>query len=90
VVVEATSGSLSALKTRMDRLESRRSSVRLSFLYLAAFLLSMTIVGIAAAGSLSAAPILVFVFSTVGVWAGLKSVDCVIRRSWEALNLNYQ
>lgn len=90
VVVEATSGSLSALKTRMDRLEKRRSSYRRSILYLATFLLSMTIVGIAAAANLSVAPALVFVFSTVGIWAAIKSVDCVIRRSWESLNLNYQ
>jgi hypothetical protein len=90
VVVEETSGSLSALKTRMDRLEYRRSSLRRSILYLAAFFLSMAIVGIAAAGNSSVAPMLVFVFSIVGLWAAIKSVDCVILRSWESLNLNYQ
>jgi hypothetical protein len=90
VVVEATSGSLSALKTRIDGLEFRRSSVRRSVGYLAAFLLSMTIVGFAAAASLPVGPMLVFLFSTVGLWAAIKSLDCVVRRSWEALNLNYQ
>lgn len=90
VTVEATSGSLAALKGRIEKLEHRRSKLRRSVVYLTAFLLSMTVVTAAPAANLSMAPLLVIVFSIVALWAILKSVDCVIRRSWESLNLNYQ
>jgi hypothetical protein len=90
VTVEATSGSLAALKARIEKLEHRRSKLRRSVVYLAVFLLSMGVVVAAAAANVSIAPILVMVFSTVALWAIVKSFDCVIRRSWESLNLNYQ
>jgi len=90
VTVECTSGSLSAIKTSIERLDKRRSSLRSALVYLAAFLISMIVVvlGVEARGSV--APMLVVGFSILGVWAALKAVDCVIRRSWESLNLNYQ
>jgi hypothetical protein len=90
VTVESTSGSLSALKTRIERLEKRRNGLRTSFAYFAAFLLSMAIVVLAVEAEVSVAPLLVVGFSIVGLWSALKAVDCVIRRSWESINLNYQ
>ena len=88
--VEATSGSLAALKARIEKLEYRRSKRRSSVAYLAVFLLSIGVVVAAATANLSIAPLLAMVFSTVALWAILKSLDCVIRRSWESLNLTYQ
>lgn len=90
VTVESTSGSLSALKTRIEKLDSRRNSLRSALIYLAAFLISMVAVALAIEASGSLAPMLVVGFSILGVWAALKAVDSVIRRSWESLNLTYQ
>jgi hypothetical protein len=90
VTVESTSGSLSALKTRIERLDKHRTSRRSALIYIAAFLLSMAVVVLAAEAEASVAPMLVVGFSILGLWAALKGVDCVIRRSWESLNLNYQ
>lgn len=90
VTVEATSGSLSALQARIEKLDRRRTNLRLSLVYLAVFLLSMAVVVFAASTGLSASPLLVVLFSTVGLSAALKAVDCVILRSWESVNLNYQ
>jgi hypothetical protein len=90
VTVESTSGSLSALKTRIERLDKRRNSLRSALIYLAAFLISMVAVALAVEASGSVAPMLVTGFSMLSVWAALKALDCVIRRSWESLNLNYQ
>jgi hypothetical protein len=50
----------------------------------------MIAVALAAEASASVAPMLVVGFSILGVWAALKALDCVIRRSWESLKLNYQ
>lgn len=90
VTVESTSGSLSALKTRMERLVKRRNGFRSSLVYAATFLASMTVVVLAVEAEVSAAPMLVVGFSILGLWAALKAVDCAIRRSWESLKLNYQ
>jgi len=90
VTVESTAGSLSALKTRIERLEKRRNGFRNSLIYLATFVSSMAVVVLAVEAEVSEAPMLVVGFSILGLWAALKAVDCVIRRSWESLNLNYQ
>jgi hypothetical protein len=90
VTVECTSGSLSAIKTRIERLDKRRSSLRSALIYLTAFLVSMIVVVLGVEASGSVAPMLVVGFSILGLWAALRAVDCVIRRSWESLNLNYQ
>ena len=88
--VESTSGSLSALKTRIEKADSQRSSRRSALTYMAVFLISMIAVALAVEASASVAPMLVVGFSILGIWAALKAVDCVIRRSWESLKLNYQ
>ena len=90
MTVESTAGSLSALKSRIERLENRRNGFRNSLIYLAAFVSSMAVVGLAVEAEVSVAPMLVVGFSILGLWAALKAVDCVIRRSWESLKLNYQ
>ena len=90
VTVVSTAGSLSALKTRTEKLDQRKSSLRSALMYLAAALLSMTVVFLAVEADASVAPVLVVGFSILCIWAVLKAVDCVIRRSWESLNLNYQ
>lgn len=90
VTVESTSGSLSALKKRIERLDKRRDSFRIALLYLAAFISSMAVVVFAVEAEVSVAPMLVVGFSILGLWAASKAVDCVIRRSWESLNLDYQ
>ncbi|HEX6301514.1 MAG TPA: hypothetical protein VF148_13705 [Acidimicrobiia bacterium] len=90
VTIESTSGSLSALKTRIERLDNRRNGLRNSLVYLAAFLSSMAVVVLAVEAEVAVAPMLAVGFSILGLWAALKAVDCVIRRSWESVNLNYQ
>ena len=90
VRVEATSGSLSALKTRVERRDHRRRSLRKGLIYLAVFLLSVAIMVGAVVAESSLAPLVLVVFSSLGLFAALKSVDCVISRSWESLRLHYQ
>ena len=90
ITVESTSGSLTTLKTRIEGVESRRASVRRALAYLMAFVLSMFAVAVVVAAKVSLAPMLVVGFSVLGIWAALRGLDCVIRRSWESLNFNYQ
>lgn len=90
VTIEGTSGSLSALQARIERLDNRRNRFRNSLIYLAGFLSSVAVVVLAVDAEMAVAPMLVVSFSILGVWAALKAVDCVIRRSWESVNLNYQ
>lgn len=85
-----TSGSLRALKTRVERAEVRRQLAFRSWRYLAALILSMSVVAIASLSSSPLAPALVFVFSTLGVFFALRALDGVIKRAWESLHLNYQ
>ena len=62
VTVESTAGSLSALKTRIERLEKRRNGFRNSLMYLAAFVSSMAVVVLAVEAEVSEAPMLVVGF----------------------------
>lgn len=85
-----TSGSLSALKAKVETMESRRRSIRSSVVHALTFLLSMTAAAVVASLDVAIAPTLVVGLSIVGVRSGLKGLDCVVSRSWESLNLNYQ
>lgn len=90
VKVEMTSGSLSALKASVGERHRRRTQTRRSFTYLALFVASLLIAGVATLSGWAVAPLLVLVFSAVGLFAALKTVDCVVSRSWESLRLHYQ
>lgn len=85
-----TSGSLRALKARVERAEMRRQHAVRSWRYVAALALSTGIVAVASVSSHDVAPTLVFVFSVIGLFCALRAIDGVIKRSWESLNLNYQ
>ena len=85
-----TSGSLRALKARVERAEIRRQHAVRSWRYVAALVLSTGIVAVASVSSHDVAPTLVFVFSVIGLFCALRAIDGVIKRSWESLNLNYQ
>lgn len=90
VKVEMTSGSLSALKTSIDKCHRRRRSRRRSLICLSVFLLSIAVIGLASIIARDWTPLVVLVFSSVGLYAALKSVDYVVRRSWESVRLHYQ
>ncbi len=90
VTVEMTSGSLSALKGRVERMEFRRQCGRRSLLYLAGFLLSMLLIAVAVVTSGPLTPLFVVLFTSVGIFSALRAADYVISRSWESLRLNYQ
>lgn len=57
---------------------------------MAGVVVSALVVALASSWSHDAAPALVFVFSTLGVFFGLRAIDGVVMRSWESLRLNYQ
>ncbi len=88
--VEMTSGSLSALQASIGERHRRRAQIRRSIAYLVVFVLSLLIPGVATMFGWRVAPLLVLVFSAVGLFAALKTVDCVVSRSWESLRLHYQ
>lgn len=88
--MEMTSGSLSALKTRIERLEARRRCARRSLYYLAGFVISLMAIAAAVVVSAPYTPVVVVLATSLGVFSALKAVDCVIQRSWEALRLDYQ
>lgn len=88
--IEMTSGSLSALKARVEKMDSRRRGTRRSLTYFFAAMVAMLIVGLLAESSHGAAPIGVFVMSCLGIVFLIRAVDAVVQRSWEALNLHYQ
>ncbi|HUG32659.1 MAG TPA: hypothetical protein VMM14_07195 [Acidimicrobiia bacterium] len=90
VVVEATSGSVSALKTRIERNEWRRTDLRRSLGYLAVFVLTIAVLMVAAILGSTWTPALVVLCSCLGLFSALKAVDCVVSRSWESLRLDYQ
>lgn len=85
-----TSGSLSALQARVGERHRRRTQTQQSFTYLALFVVSLLIAGVAAVSGWAVAPLLVLVFSAVGLFAALKTLDRVVSRSWESLRLHYQ
>ena len=85
-----TSGSLRALKARVERAEIRRRHAVRSWRYVAALLFSAGVVAAASASSSSIAPAFVFVFSVSAVFCALRAIDGVIKRSWESLSLDYQ
>jgi hypothetical protein len=85
-----TSGSLRALKARVERADVRRRLVHRSWRYLAALVLSLTVVAFASVSSNDVAPALIFVFSALALFFGLRAVDGFIKRSWESLSLDYQ
>lgn len=88
--VEMTSGSLSALKTRIERLETRRRCARRALYYLAGFVMSLMTIAAAAVVSSPFTPIVVVLATSLGIFSALKALDCVIQRSWESLRLDYQ
>lgn len=88
--VEMTSGSLSALQASIGERHRRRTQTRRSFVYLALFVASLLIAGVATLSGWTVAPLMVLVFSAVGLFAALKTLDCVVSRSWESLRLHYQ
>jgi hypothetical protein len=90
VKVESTSGSLKALKGTIEMRHIRRQNLRQAIGYVIAFLCSIVFLGFALVSQWAIAPLLVVVFASVGLFAALKAVDCVIRRSWESLRLHYQ
>lgn len=88
--IEMTSGSLSALKERIERLETRRRLAVSSLRYATASLVTVLVVALASIWAHDAAPAVVVVSSLAGVYFALKAIDGVINRAWESLSLNYQ
>lgn len=85
-----TSGSLSALQTSVGERHRRRVQTRRSFSYFALFIASLLVSVVATLSGWPGAPLLVLVFSAVGLFSALKTLDCVVNRSWECLRLHYQ
>ncbi|MFP3880835.1 MAG: hypothetical protein ACLFWH_00800 [Actinomycetota bacterium] len=90
VRVELTSGSLSALRASVEVRHRRRAQTRRSLAYLVLFVASLLIAAVATLSGWSAAPLLVLVFSGIGLFSALKTLDCVVSRSWDCLRLHYQ
>lgn len=88
--VEMTSGSLSALKTGVEKRDHRRRNLHRALLYLAGFILAMAFMFTAAVSGWASAPLLVVVFSSIGLFAVLRSLDLVTRRPWESIRHHYQ
>jgi hypothetical protein len=85
-----TSGSLGALKTRIEVLDLRRRCARRSLVYVAGFVLSLLSIAVAVVASGPLTPLIVILATSVGVFSAVKALDCVISRSWESLRLDYQ
>jgi hypothetical protein len=90
IKVETTSGSLKALKGSVEMRDARRRRLQQSLMYLGAFSLAMAVVAVAAAAGWALAPLLIVIFSSIGLLAVIKAVDCIVQRSWEAVRLHYQ
>lgn len=89
--IESTSGSLSALKTRVEKLHQRRKATRRAYINLIAAILSMLIVALGANWSHGgAAAIVVFLFGVAALVFTMRAIDAVVLRSWESLRLTYQ
>lgn len=89
-MVEATSGSVTALKRRIERMEDRRRGWRRSLGYLAVSALTIAVLMIAAILESTWTPALIVVCSALGIFSALKALDCAVSRSWESLRLDYQ
>ena len=90
VVVEMTSGSLSALKRRAEKLAHRRRNTRKALFYLTSFAVALALAGVAAIAGSPVTPLLVGVFSGLGLFSILKAIDHLTGRSWESVRLDYQ
>ena len=88
--IEMTSGSLSALKARVERLEGRRRHNRRFAIYILAAVLAMLGVGVGASWNADAASVVVLVFSLAGIVCFIRAIDAIVQRSWESLSLTYQ
>ena len=88
--IEMTSGSLSALKARVETLETRRVATRRFGSYLLATLVSLLIVALGAGSASGAAPYVVFGFGCASLVFLIRAIDTVVQRSWESLRLTYQ
>lgn len=89
-MIEQTSGSLSSLKARIEQMDRRRTMVRRSVSYGAAavVLLGLSIWTSSVGGGLGALAGLLS--GSLGAMCVLRSIDGIVRRSWEALTLHYQ
>ena len=90
VVIEMTSGSLSALKRRVEKLAHRRWNARRALYYLTSFVLALALAGIVAIAGSPVTPLLVGVFSGLGLFSILRVFDHVTGRSWESVRFDYQ
>lgn len=90
VVIEMTSGSLSVLKRRIEKLAVRRRNAKRALFYLTGFALALALAGLAALAASPVAPLLIGVFSGIGLFSILKAIDHLFGRSWESLRLDYQ
>lgn len=90
VRIERTSGSLRALKAGIESHDFRRERQRRSLAFLGVLLGAIALAAVAMAGSWPLAPLLLVVFSAIGLFAALKAVDCLVDRAWESLRLHYQ
>lgn len=88
--IETTSGSLSALKDRVDRIHAKRQNRRRTRRYATAFLVSTGIVVWASFWAHDAAPAVIVAFSLLGVIFAMRAIGGVINHSWESLRVNYQ
>lgn len=88
--IEMTSGSLSVLKARVERLDTRRAATRRFVSYILATLVSWSIVALGADWGHEAAPLVVFGFGFASVVFVIRAIDTVVQRSWESLRLTYQ
>jgi len=90
VVIEMTSGSLSALKRRVEKLAHRRWNARRAVFHLTSFVLALALAGIVAIAGSPVTPLLVGVFSGLGLFSILRVFDHVTGRSWESVRFDYQ
>lgn len=88
--IEMTSGSLSALKARVEKLEGRRRDNRRCVVYMLATLVAMLGVGLGASWDAAASSLVVLGFSLAGIVCFIRAIDAIVQRSWQALNLTYQ
>lgn len=90
MIVEASAGSVSALKSRVERMDASRRGLRRSLGYGAVFVLTAAVLVVAALVESAWTPALVVICSCLALFSALRAVDCVISRSWESLHLDYQ
>jgi hypothetical protein len=88
--IEMTAGSLSALKTNVERIETRRRTTRRAILHLSVFLISLIVIATASGSDHGFATAIVFSFAGVSVFSALRALDAVVGRAWESLSFIYQ